>query len=100
MERTVIVDDSVLELIGQLYRQEDTEFKARVAFGDYLEISLRADPEAAVRTGDFAQRYHAHQCPCGTWISCERPADTDCARQPRCRSCRPAAEPLLLLEEA
>jgi hypothetical protein len=100
-ERTLIVDDSVLELIAQLYRHEDKEFKERVTFRDYLEISLRAYPEAAVRTSDFAQPFHAHQCACGTWVSCERPADADCLSKPRCRCCKPPVrQPLLLLEDA
>jgi hypothetical protein len=102
-ERISVIDDSVLELVGELYVHEDEDFKARVTFADYLKIALRAYPEGAVRADDLAPRYHAHQCHCGTWVTCERPAlpADACAAQPSCRYHRQrAAGPLLLVEEA
>jgi len=45
-ERISVIDDSVLELVGELYVHEDEDFKARVTFADYLKIALRAYPKA------------------------------------------------------
>ena len=102
MERLLVVDDSVLDFVGELYVHEP-ELKGRVTFADYLAISLHGFPEGSERRNEFAETFHAHRCHCGTWVTCERPsfpADA-CAAEPLCRFHRPLeSTPLLLVEEA
>ena len=103
MERLLIVDDSVLDFIGELYVHEPEPVKGRVAFGDYLTISLHGFPEGSERRGDFAAPFHAHQCHCGKWVTCETPAlSVDaCVEEPLCKYHRPLGSgPLLLVERA
>ena len=95
MDSPTVVDDSVLEFFGELYRHEDRTFRSRVQFQDYLKLSLRAWPEEMRHRPAEAGQYHAHQCACGTFITCTTPDAPLCNGRPRCAMHR---EPLCAID--
>jgi hypothetical protein len=87
MSSTALVSDQMIEFFGELYRHEPSELRSRVQFRDYLDLLLRN--QEPVR---FHGPSHVHRCACGTFLLCERPANSECGREPRCRDCYAAVD--------